>query len=574
MRRPLWQYLRQAFAPVPASYAASRIALGFAGLEIDRLKSELDDRLPESEPVALSPALNADAFAAQRIWEGIYPRRVVLAARFMLDLAPGPAESLATYPGHGFIRLVENTPVSSAAPGKAGPDTDLHKAQPLRRSIARFLLSIAALLGWGWLAWKAIYRVVPNWMPSDIGFGLRTGAAGTFGAGCISVLVTVATWTRVPLNKNLLAVLGLLAFSILAGLWCYRRGFRQLVQGARAFRAIRFPEWLAAGAGLWCFVRMLGRFPISGWDGRSIWFFRAHQVEQEGLFSVADASNVAYLVTHPSYPLLFPAWLSQFTAFGPFDERQASLGIAALLFVLIVTLGGLLVRQCGRGTAIAFSAAFFLAAMQPLHDGYPDMIVTVFLMIAVLAFAHTETTGLALIAILGASLTKREGMVIGSAVLLLMVAFAPQFEASSWRKRMFAFSALLPALGHAVWYRLLGLPEIYAAARIPGRTILLERLDEIFNRFVDLAPGMPIIYVSLACLLLVVTTPSAGISRLTVLGTMAAFGFTALVFVTTPLPFASHVSLALPRVVMHGVWLGIAAGLLHFPNTRKDFSRP
>jgi len=570
-RRPLWDYVSRGFGPAPDSYGALRLDWGFSGLKVNRLQEALSRRLGETTPVSLSPTLKADPFARQRIAEGIYPRRVIESAPHVLDVVPNPDGSLVPYPGRGFLTLVGKAEVTSAPQQRSSVLAERNATHRLRASVGSFLLALVAVLGWGWLAWWLLCRAVPSWMPSDVTPVLWVGAVGVFGAGIVGTLATLSTWLQVPVGKNVVTASGLILFALATGRWLQQQGPRRLLDKTQHNHASGVAGLIVAGTGLLFFVRQLLRFPIVGWDGRSIWLFRAHQLAHEGFFSIGDAGNREYLATHPSYPLLFPAWLSQFTAFGPYDERQGSLGIAALLTLLVMAMGGLIARQRGMAVALGFAGAFFLAALVPLHDGYPDMIVTGFLLVAILGFANTDTTALGLAAILAAALTKREGLVLGAALLLLVVAMAPQFRAAALRKRSLALLVLLPALGHVVWYRTLGLPEIYADAAMPEIGVARQRVYEVFRRFVEMGEDSPFIVVSVLCLIIVATNPRRGGFGLTpLLATLAAFAFTVVVFVTTPLSFSWQLSVALPRVVMHAVWMGFAAGLLHLQAERTS----
>ena len=75
--------------------------------------------------------------------------------------------------------------------------------------------------------------------------------------------------------------------------------------------------------------------PVSLWDGRSIWLFRAHQLSNHGMFALPDMLNMDSEWSHPDYPLLYPAWLAYFGG-HPFSERNASLAIGVLFVSLLV----------------------------------------------------------------------------------------------------------------------------------------------------------------------------------------------------------------------------------------------
>lgn len=72
--------------------------------------------------------------------------------------------------------------------------------------------------------------------------------------------------------------------------------------------------------------------PVNGWDGLSIWFFRAHQLFEDGRLSAADVASPAIAFTHFDHPLLVPGWLWAFAASSPeWSERAANVGLALLL---------------------------------------------------------------------------------------------------------------------------------------------------------------------------------------------------------------------------------------------------
>lgn len=89
----------------------------------------------------------------------------------------------------------------------------------------------------------------------------------------------------------------------------------------------------------------------------------------------------------------------------------------------------------------------------------------------------------------------------------------------------------------------------------------------MFTQFLDLAPSMPVVTLALVglAILVLVRVPGAGRSTGYPAGfcALAAFGFTILVFLTTPLGFQWHMDRAFDRIVVHGCWLAVAAGLLH-----------
>src|SRR4051812_18500052 len=83
----LWPFLSDAgwFAP-KVEYRAIWRNSGFRGMPIEDIATALNRRLPLETPIRIGPSLAANDQWAQRLKEGLYPRRVRADAAVTLEL--------------------------------------------------------------------------------------------------------------------------------------------------------------------------------------------------------------------------------------------------------------------------------------------------------------------------------------------------------------------------------------------------------------------------------------------------------------------------------------------------------
>src|SRR5687768_1748655 len=110
---------------------------GFRGLPIDEVATALNQRLPLQTPIRLGPGI--DGQWAQRLKEGLYPRRIEPAAAITLEIR-SDAPVLVNTP-RGPMVLTGKLPPSPAKVAPAKTD--------FGRSWIRILVHLAAALGWG-----------------------------------------------------------------------------------------------------------------------------------------------------------------------------------------------------------------------------------------------------------------------------------------------------------------------------------------------------------------------------------------------------------------------------------------
>jgi len=596
LNRPLWLHVQTwAFSTSPVQYDGLRQHRALSGLPIGGLASALDKILSRQTPLRIAPALRRNDFVFQRLAEGLYPRRLDDSAENELVLDLGTENVLIVWPGRGHFRLAKAPVAGTAQEGiESAKDPPIHPSTGY--SWLRFFIQLIALcgLGFGIVAilrsrrlslWpsrdssSAVSSAASSGDPSAV--LAEVAAAALMGGLGFALAVTLATWFRVSIPLDTLVWIGLVLAALkgVHGAWCSRhflskrraRSARDLVRTLKHAGRNSSRRIVSVGALAAAFIvaaRMLVRLPIVGWDGRSIWFFRAHQIVENGGYSFADVTNSNYLFSHPSYPLFFPSWLAAFGTFASgdgFSEQHVSLGLLALVITQVTALWCLLAKRVGYLAATLGSLAFLTAAFGPIHNGYPDMVVTGFLLIAVVALTQPETLAWGLLACMAAALTKREGFVLALGVLAFFSVLGPAFRGIRTRRRILHFTVFAPAVGHTIWYRRLGLPEIYQAAGAPPGAEIRRRLISIVEQFVDLGARLPIVQLSIAAVLIVAVW--GGLARTArngqagIASALFAFAFTAAAFVFTPFGFQWHMDRAFDRLVVHGCWIAVGTAL-------------
>lgn len=422
-------------------YHATRIRVAFQGLPVDALAEAIDARLPPGEPVALSPALRANEVVLQRLTEALYPRRIDAAAASVLDAVPAfPTDPrlgapLARMDDFVFVLRGDRAPAAgrTGRPGGSWPTV---------------LGSALAALGLGLLLRDLLACRVPLDPAHALPVAVLLGALGQ------GLLASAATWLQIPLPRVALAALGL------AGL--ARAAWRARAAAAGLGRWLRVPEHALFAVFLGGLLARAVLLPISGWDGRSIWLFQAHRLFAHGLVPADELRAPETLWSHPDYPLLLPGWLASFSALAPaFDERAAALAIAVLLGACLALLWQLARPLLGRGAAVAYALALWLAIDHATAGGYADGFLLCLLAIQFLAFASRGHAAVGWLAAAAASLVKAEGLVLAGSLAALFTLDAWRRGDLAPRRRLRPFLVLAPAAVHAVWTRAQGTDSVF-----------------------------------------------------------------------------------------------------------------
>lgn len=459
-----WQLAGQALSG--ASYLELREEHAFVDVDLDGIRARLDAVVPIDAPVALPPEVQAEDLSRQRFTEMLYPRRIDPQARLALVLRGGrdadPANGIPlgrARETHLYLRL----PPDASAPLRPSPPLD----DPFRLSWTRFAAVTAGLWGIGFGLLRAGRR---------FGFDLgrdALAAALPFGGLAVCLCATIATWFQVAVPWFAVGLLGLAPFfyavvnaahRCLAG----RHDRHPPACAPPALRAREVEGGIGSGRAGWLeIVVPLGfalvvllrftRLPILQWDGRSIWLFNAKRLLTRGTLSASDILDGTVAWSHPDYPLFFPAWLAMYSSLSAsFNERMASLGIAALLAAALLLLAQLLREVAGRGSALALTLVLALDTDKVVAGGYADAFLTLVLLVAFLAFCDPQRQCLAWTAAAIASLLKTEGVVLAASLAIALALFAPHLRSRPPARRFLPFLCFLPAIVHQLWMTRLG----------------------------------------------------------------------------------------------------------------------
>ncbi len=439
---PFWSELRRGFTDDGMSYAEKRVAYAFAGLPIDRIRANLAAMLPETTPVALSDELLRNDFRRQRLTEGLYPRQIEKSARAMLDIVAisslsnaSGAQTLARFgPEHV---LVLKAPGESAAQAETAATPESFDF-----SLIRFIGCLLSALGFG-LATTAVVGFLGrrtfelSWLLafSTLASGIVIGAIGSLG-----------TWLNLPVITSALAWIGIAL--VPAALYVLKPKFARPKL-----------EILVLIAFLTLMVVRLVNFPITLWDGRSIWYFHARRIFTHGMLARPDLLHVDSNWSHTAYPLMVPTWLAFFSTWSDgFNERMASLGSAILFGSILALLWPATRKLIGRWPGAAYTLCVFFSVVRLTAGGYVDGYVTALLALEFAAFA-AEDLLVGWTAAMAASLCKQEGLVFAA-----LIALAFHLRKSSTRARL-GFLCFLPALFHEAWAKSLGLQSDFHGIR-------------------------------------------------------------------------------------------------------------
>src|SRR5439155_16299801 len=122
------------------NYKAVWSSSGYRGLPIEELAGALNQRLPVTTPIRLSPGLESQGQWAQRLKEGLYPRRIEANAALTLDVVRGGSPALVQSPQGAFV-LTGPLPAPPASAASGQVDFSLHWGRVLLQGFAAF--------GWG-----------------------------------------------------------------------------------------------------------------------------------------------------------------------------------------------------------------------------------------------------------------------------------------------------------------------------------------------------------------------------------------------------------------------------------------
>lgn len=499
---PLWTELARIYGMLDISYEQRKTEFAYSKFPIDGLAARLDELLPANEPLALSGALKANEFLRQRLSEGLYPRRIDSGARYVLGAEHGGPVTLSG---------VSNGPL---------------EPKPPRAEFFSWPVFIALVLSISGLGIAVIRMAHVNLVSSE----QVVGASIVCGAIVVALTSTLATWTQVPIPALAPVLLGAACFL----------GFvpRKKPNFFGVLRWLRRAENLVFVAVAFLFFIKVHEFPISLWDGRSIWLFRAKEISHHFMFARADILNPDYAWAHPEYPLLLPAWLAYFNALSGsiFSERMAAMGIPVLASALF-----LLIRPLAGGVA---TAAVFLGVQHLFCGAYADGLVLLLLMLEFLA----EDGFLVSIAALGASLAKFEGLVF-AAIVALIAKKKPRF-----------FLVFVPAILHVLWGKALGLKGDFsdiqwtavAGSIFERLTVIVSTVPELLGRSSLLAPGLA---AGVLVVPLLFTQYKTGVNRERACrGLLSGVCFLVVIlilFIITPRELGWHLRTAMDRLLLH-----------------------
>jgi hypothetical protein len=543
----LWSVIAHSWAVDRTSYRAVWLASGFRDLPIDELAAALDARLPPETPIKLGPRFEGSGPWAQRLKEGLYPRLVTRDASAVLEFA-GPAEldPLLRTPRASFV-LTGSLP---APPAAVRPSFDF--------GMSWWRIYGHALGAFGWGAAIALALRRRREIPLLAGAALAAPV-------CLGVLGTVATVVQRPLPWTALTVVGALLGAAAIALELRRR-----LRGGdlrACLGLLRQPELWGLGLLSAIMVRHALLAPIVGWDGRSIWLYRAKQVAHHGYLAAADALNPLNFFSHMEYPLLVPTWLAHFAAASPFREREAAVAAILLELALFGYLWWISSRTLGRWVGAAFLGTVWLVTMAASERLFADGFLGLLLLAALFSLEDEDTAPFGWLALLGAALTKAEGLFFAAAVAGLFLLLHPRFRARPWPRRLAPAAVLLVGAIPPLWARAIGVHGQYAEARLPATVgVTAGRLGAIGSGVFQLArESVPLASLGAALVLYLVleaTGRRSPLSRVMAGAGLAIIAFSVAVMMVTPYELSEQVNVAMERLLSHAVLALLAAVLV------------
>ena len=556
VKSPFWASTARVLAPGKPSYRAWRNAIGFGGIPMDAIVARLDRSLDPDRPIGFGPGIEADDFLRQRFTEALYPRRIDARSPDRIDLVPADDGTAAKVLGsaryRGVDALVELAPPRPDSPARRPPPA------PLELSWIPWLGSCASLLGIGLLAAKAI----PS---ADRPSGTRGIVLAVMAwALLLAASAGAATVLEVPIPWIVPAAAG--SF-LLAGIILFGRLRRGRPNGSPPFRlSPGAPESLLMAAVLVLFAARVARFPIVGWDGRSIWMFKAKQLFVHGMIPRNELASPSLQFSRPGYPLMFPACSAFFTSLaGSYDERMASMALPVLLAAFAAGAWTLSRDRLGRWAGAAFCGFVFFSLEHSVGAGYVDGLLCLLIVVEFLAFRDPGSAPIAWCAAAAASLLKREGLILAGVTAAACVAAFRSPRRGSLRARLLPFLLFLPAAGYAVWTDAAGAEnafsairwrDVFAGAGERGSIVLQGTAAVVRNGAINSVVGSPVAAEGLAGALLaiaVLVLRRHRPDRTTLLALVLGAAFAAFALGTlfvTPQDLRWHVGTALARLLM------------------------
>jgi hypothetical protein len=429
------------------------------------------------------------------------------------------------------------------------------------RSWAPVLLHLFSALGWGLALAVALGR---RWRPRPGSFPLFP-AAGLTAPVFYGVLVTAVTLLQKPLPWKVLTWAGLALLPVALAVSFLGRDLKAELRARIGWA--RHPEtWIVMAFGA-LLIRHMDLWPIIGWDGRSIWLYRAKQVLYNGYLTVADAVNLDNFFSHMEYPLLFPTWMATFASSGPFREREIAIGIMLLQLLLTAAVWWLARRRLGRLAGSAFTGAVLLVCGSMTERGFADGILTTFLVAMAFLLDSDELEPFGWVAALGAALTKSEGLIFALMAAGLFLLCHPRYRAKRWLPRLAPLLLLPVAAAPALWAKAIAIKSQYADAKLPQTwDIFCKRLDIIWSGLAKVArDSNPVAYL-LAALAMFLVLEYLGrrswLSRILVITSVGSAVFSVGVLMVTPYDLPGQVDTAMSRLLQHAVFLLAAAVLV------------
>jgi len=516
-----------------ASYSLKRAKDGFAGIDLDSVRANLDARLPAQAPVWFDPQLEQSEFVirnrdffVQRLTEALYPRLV----------EPGAGNSIKP----SDLRIATSQmPPSLASTGSFWGGLD-----------AFFALALLGTLAyWTTRRWLALRR-------DEFDLSMIAPVFVLLGALVVALKTSVQTWLQIPW-RGIFPGFGFLLLLLVIP------SVRRRLDWPRFAADIKVsPERLVLAIYLVTVAMRAWLNPIVMWDSRSIWFFAAHRLYQHGMLAISDLTNAATSWSHPDYPLLYSSLASFFSSStAAFSERMAALCIPALSLATLSLLWGLSRRALGRWPGCLFTLGVALFTDRLAVGGYVDGFVIQLLLIEVLASCIDGTRAIAWLAAGCASLLKDEGLVLAAAIALIVELRRKQER--PWRRAM-GFLVFGPAIIHHVWVARLGANSLARNASL-GDVVMA-----FFPRFGQAVVEMP------KLLITVTYTQVQPVLWSGVVAFVLAIGLLLRLRSRTPWParlamlaglmttaFSLSVISAIPRDILWLVWTALDRLLVH-----------
>jgi hypothetical protein len=541
------------------TYSEEREDWGFAGIPIREVAENLERHIPIETAISLGPVVSSSDFIRQRISEGIFPRRIDSHSSFRLELKntsrAGTGVRIAEIGQWSWLVLDGPLPAHRREPMAR----ESYEIEPLA-----FVAALTAAIGIG-VAAVALLRRMGLGIPGEI--AVSAPLTMLLGATSIGLLASISAWTQVSLPRPGTAIMGIGLFIVALILRTKRRIDRSLLSRSLG-NAIHRPDvWILAILFLLFFLQVAS-FPVTLWDGRSIWLFQTKRLYFDGLLTHGEAIHPDTNWSQAFYPLLFPAWMAHFTSLcGLYNERMASLGIPVLFAAVSWLFWGILRRLVGALLACSLTVGLFLYAENQVAGGYVDFFVAVLLAIETVAFLAPGCRSLAWLAAMAASLLKDEGLVLASVIaagMLLLERPVPRL-----RLRLLPFLAFVPALVHMLWSRSLGIEGRLAGLDFAtGLRDFSSRIGTILLGIPGAIDKQPLVLDGIVCaaivsgLLLIRRRSSPRPALTTAIASACAVGFAVSAMLVTPLGLDWHISTALDRLLLHGATLAVVAAAL------------